>query len=157
VWNKTKKRDASEAESAQSTATEWITAPVEHLRIVSDTDWQAAHERLAAARAIYLRGTSGGRFGRPALGSPSPYLLTNFGQCGLCGHSVARLRPESQPPTSEVLRRFRLPRSCSQRMLELGHVPTADADAILIEVLLDDVLDQTIITDAIDEARQTCR
>jgi hypothetical protein len=31
-------------------------------------------------------------------------------------------------------------------------VPMSDADAIVIEALLDDVLDETMITDAVDEA-----
>jgi hypothetical protein len=153
AWNKTKKRDAlGQQRQHGRPQSEWIIVPAEQLRIVSDTEWQAAHDRLSAARAIYLRGTNRERFGRPALGSPSPYLLTNFGQCGVCGH------PLRVCIRSHVTKRARFygcsgyhdrgRAVCTNR----ADIPMADADDILIEALLDDVLDESMVTEAIDEA-----
>ena len=42
---------------------DWIDVPAPQLRIVAEDDWQAAHARLDARRAVYLRGTKGGRSG----------------------------------------------------------------------------------------------
>jgi len=67
---------------------EWIRVPAPALRIVSDDLWDRAHARMNAARRIYLKGTKGEFFGRPILGNPSKYLLTNFAQCHQCGGSL---------------------------------------------------------------------
>ena len=55
---------------------------------MSDAEWAAAHERLAAMRAVYLRRADGRLWGRPMHGKESPYLLTGFSACGVCGASL---------------------------------------------------------------------
>jgi hypothetical protein len=60
-----------------------VSAPA--LRIVSDEQWAAAHERLGNSRETYLRSTSGRLFGKPSNGIDSKYLLTGLAQCGICG------------------------------------------------------------------------
>jgi hypothetical protein len=85
AWNRTRKRDQWGAHHQTARpASEWMDVPAPHLRIVANELWQAAHTRLAAARALYLAGTKGHVFGRPPLGNPSKYLLTNLALCGCC-------------------------------------------------------------------------
>ena len=55
------------------------------LRIVSEELWQAAHERMAATHAVYLRRTGGKLGGKPASGLESKYLLSGSLRCGECG------------------------------------------------------------------------
>lgn len=66
------------------------------LRIVPDALWAAAHERLAASRAAYLRSTGGKFWGRPCNGTASRYLLMGLAVCAVCGKSFrARSRPRA--------------------------------------------------------------
>jgi Recombinase zinc beta ribbon domain len=119
---------------------------------VSEDVWAAAHARIAAARGIYLKGTKGQAFGRPALGNPSKYLLTNLALCGECGGG---LRVRSRTHGSG--RKFyygcagyheRGTTICTNA----ADVPMADANEIVIEALLDDVLDEDLVNESIDEA-----
>jgi site-specific DNA recombinase len=86
VWNRTKKRDRwGQVRQTAQPESAWVRLPVPELRIVTDEEWTAAHARLSAARSIYLAGTGGRAFGRPALHTPSKYLLTNLASCAKCG------------------------------------------------------------------------
>jgi site-specific DNA recombinase len=85
VWNKTKKRDRwGQHRVTDRTSDEWVRVPAEHLRIVSEELWQAAHARTAAARAAcHLKS------GPPA----SKHLLPGFARCAWCnGGLYARKR-----------------------------------------------------------------
>ena len=153
VWNQTRKRDRwGQHHASNRPSGDWIRVPAPELRIVDDELWQAAHARLEAARAIYLRGTNGQAFGRPVLGNPSPYLLTNLASCACCGGSL-RVRTRDHGRTRAKFygcagyhERGRA--VCSNRR----ELPMADGNAILLEALLDDVLAPDIVNDAIAEA-----
>jgi site-specific DNA recombinase len=89
IWNKTKKRNPwGIQQQRKRPEREWITIAMPELRIISDPEWKAAHDRLNATRAVYLRGTRGELWGRPASTLDSKYLLTGLVKCGLCGGSV---------------------------------------------------------------------
>ena len=153
VWNQTRKRDRwGQHHQVGRPADQWITVPAPQLRIIDEGLWLAAHARLEAARAIYLRGTNGRPFGRPALGNPSPYLLTNIAACGCCGGPL-RVRTRSQGGGRAKFygcagyhERGRA--VCSNRR----ELPMGDGDAIVIEALLDDLLNVSMVTEAIDGA-----
>jgi site-specific DNA recombinase len=66
----------------------WIVREDESLRIVSDAEWAEAHERLAGAKALYLRANDGKLHGRPTNGIDSKYLLTGLLKCSACGGSM---------------------------------------------------------------------
>src|SRR5262249_22698750 len=58
---------------------DWVRVEVPELRIVSEDLWQAAHDRLRAARRFYERTTGG----RPAgVLASAKYLLTGLAACG---------------------------------------------------------------------------
>ena len=89
VWNRRRKRDQwGTKRYSERPEREWIRVPGESLRIVSDELWDAAHARLTASRASYLRGTRGQRWGRPASGIASKYLLTGMVSCSACGGTM---------------------------------------------------------------------
>jgi site-specific DNA recombinase len=89
IYNKTKKRNPwGIQQQRKRPERDWIKIPMPHLQIISETEWKAAHDRLNATRAIYLRGTKGELWGRPTSTLDSKYLLTGLVKCGLCGGSL---------------------------------------------------------------------
>jgi len=89
IWNKTRKRDRwGQTHQTSRPASEWMRIDAPDLRIVTDTLWAAAHARLEATRATYLRTTRGPLWGRPASGLASTYLLTGIARCGACGSGL---------------------------------------------------------------------
>ena len=154
VWAQTAKRDKwGQRRQATRPQAEWIRRPAPALRIVTDDEWAAAHRRLSGARALYLKATGGETFGRPAVANPSKYLLTNLALCGSCGGPLwVRSRKHG------LGRKFYY--GCaSYHNRGVGcqngaDVPMDDANEILIEALLDDVLDESMISEAVDEAFQ---
>ncbi|HYE87247.1 MAG TPA: recombinase zinc beta ribbon domain-containing protein, partial [Vicinamibacterales bacterium] len=156
TWNQSRKRDAwGQQRQVDRPASEWLQQPAPHLRVVSDAEWQAAHARLAAARTVYLRGTEGRRFGRSAVGTASPYLLTSFAECAICGSTMKVLT------RSHGRRRGRF-YGCAgyhdrgRSVCANGRVlPMDDANQIVLEAVLDDLLSADIITAAVDQALQS--
>ena len=64
VWNKTRKRNAwGVTEPKDRPEADWVRVDAPELRIVSDEAWTAAHERLTASRATYLRTNRGTLWG----------------------------------------------------------------------------------------------
>jgi hypothetical protein len=151
TWNKTRKRNRwGLHQQSPRPSSEWLEQTAPNLQMVSDAVWQAAHARLDAVRGVYMKATNGQAFGRPSLGDPSKYLLTNLALCGQCGC-----------PLYVTSRRHGKGRKkfygCSgyheRGICENGRdVPMTDADDIVIEALLDDVLDADLVTDAVNEA-----
>jgi len=89
IWNKTKKRNPwGIQQQRKRPEREWVRIPMPQLQIVSEAEWKAAHNRLDATRASYMRGTKGELWGRPASKLDSKYLLTGLVRCGLCGGSL---------------------------------------------------------------------
>ena len=90
IWARTQKRDAwGRKRRSRRPKDDWIQVDLPELRIVSEELWQAAHDRLRAAREIYLRDTGGKLWGEPANGIESPYLLTGMALCGICHGALA--------------------------------------------------------------------
>ena len=158
IWAQTRKRDKwGRKQQHVRSEHEWIRVPAPTLRIVTETGWQTAHARLTAARALYVRANRGETFGRPAVGSPSRYLLTNVALCGCCGHALtARTRAHGtgRKHFYGCAAYHDRGRTVCQNKAD---VPMPDADDIVLEALLDDVIDPTIVSDAIDEALNLLR
>jgi hypothetical protein len=89
IWNRRRRvmRGGRRAKETRPES-EWVTLDVPGLRIVSDAQWQAAHERLADSRRVYLEATGGAGAVRPLNGVESGYLLTGFVACGACGGTM---------------------------------------------------------------------
>jgi site-specific DNA recombinase len=155
VWNRTRKRDrwGAHRQTARPVA-DRIDVPAPHLRIVPEDVWQAAHARLATVRRLYLAATGGQAFGRPPLGDPSKYLLTGLSRCGRCSGPLKVLSRDH----GQTRQRFY---GCSgyhdrgRTVCENNtYAPMEDVDGLVIEALLDDVLDLSIVRESVDEALQ---
>ena len=153
VWGQTAKRDSwGRKHQRDMPEADWIRKTAPTLQIVTEDEWTAAHARMSAARAIYLKVTGGQTFGRPALGNPSKYLLTNLALCGCCGGSL-KVRSRAHGTGRKQFY------GCSgyhERgrtvCTNAADVPMVDADDIVIEALLDDVLDAQLLEDSVTEA-----
>jgi len=153
TWNRSRKRNAwGQHEQRARPAGDWIEVPAPHLAIVSSEAWANAHARLETVRAIYMKGTNGRLFGRPPLGDPSRYLLTSLALCGCCGCPLKVLSRDHGRTRGHFYGcagyHDRGRTVCTNK----SYVPMADADAVVPEAVLGDVLDADMIKEAIDGA-----
>jgi len=153
AWNRTRKRNQwGQHRQTARAAGEWMMIPAPALRIVTEDVWGAAHARLEAVRGVYLKATNGQRFGRPPLGDPSKYLLTNLALCGCC-RGTLKVRSRAHGTGRKHFYGCAGYHDRGRTVCTNGaDVPMTDADDILIEALLDDVLDQTLLEDSVAEA-----
>jgi site-specific DNA recombinase len=88
VWNRTRKRDRwGQHRAAARPEGDWHRRSAPELRIVTEAQWQAVHERLSGIRAGLLR-ASGGKAGTRVRDVESKYLLAGFARCGTCGGAL---------------------------------------------------------------------
>lgn len=153
VWNQTRNCDRwGQTKRSSRPEDEWVRVQARDLQIVDDAVWDAAHRRIAASRALYLRSTNGRTFGRPAVGSPSKYLLTNFAQCGVCGNPL-RVCTRSHGKTRARFYGCTGYHDRGRTVCANGaDIPMAEADGIVLETLLDELLDASRVSRAIDAA-----
>lgn len=84
VWNQSRKRDQWGQQKQQARPDgEWLRVEAPELRIVSDDLWQAAHAQFASRQTKHS--TKGVR----RRDIESPYLLSGFSRCGVCGGGMA--------------------------------------------------------------------
>jgi site-specific DNA recombinase len=153
TWNQSRKRNrwGQHAQTARP-ASDWIEVAAPHLRIVTDQEWSAAHARLDAARASYMRGTDGRRFGRPPIGSPSKYLLTNLAECGLCGNTMKVLRRQRGRRPGQFYGCAGYHDRGRVVCTNGASIAMEDANQFVVEALLENVLSPALIGEAVDAA-----
>jgi site-specific DNA recombinase len=155
VWNQSKKRDAWGRKCQRPRPkSEWLRLPAPELRIVAEKLWEAAHDRLAATRATYLRTTQGKLWGRPASGIEAKYLLTGLAQCGCCGgtlhvrsRKVGNRRAYYYGCSSYHLRGTTV---CTNNV----NLPKEAADQAVLTALEDDLLRPEVVEGAIRRATE---
>ena len=162
IWNKTKKRNPwGMQQQRKRPEKDWVKLPMPHLRIIAEPDWKAAHDRLNATRAIYLRGTKGELWGRPTSALDSKYLLTGLVKCGQCGGSVY-VKSSSRKGARALFygcmtHHLRGRTACSNNLL----TPMDRANEAVLAVLERDVLHpdvtKTVIRKALDKFRASER
>ena len=162
IWNKTKKRNPwGIQQQRKRPEKDWIQIPMTQLRIISESEWKAAHDRLNATRAIYLRGTKGELWGRPASTLDSKYLLTGMVKCGQCGGSVY-VKSSSRKGTRALFygcmtHHLRGQTACANNLL----TPMDRANEEVLAVLERDVLHpdvtKTVVRKALDKFRASER
>jgi site-specific DNA recombinase len=99
---------------------EWVITEAPALRLVDETLWRAAHERLDRTRQTYLRSTGGTLNGRPEAGIEARHLLTGFVTCGTCGgamHAIKRTSRRGAPKVYFVCNNWRVNGACTNRAL----------------------------------------
>jgi site-specific DNA recombinase len=89
TWNKQQKKNTwGQRENTARPPADWLTVAAPQLRVVSDEEFSAAHRRLAATAATYLRGSTGQALGKPPSGIEARHLLTGLAACGACGGGI---------------------------------------------------------------------
>jgi hypothetical protein len=69
--------------------TDWITVSADHLQMVPEALWHAAHERQKERRAKHNQWRRNPQEGEPdGRGVRKRYLLAGYGRCGTCGGSM---------------------------------------------------------------------
>jgi site-specific DNA recombinase len=94
VWNKSQKTiRGGTAAQRRRPEEEWLRIEAPDLRIVPEDVWLKVHVRLDRARLALPRSLHGGRLiGRPSyLDGDSPYLLTGFTKCSVCGGAIGSI------------------------------------------------------------------
>jgi site-specific DNA recombinase len=88
VWNRTRRIDRGGTRTkVDRPRAEWLTFDAPELRIIDEPLWTAVQARLEEKQATYVRSAGGRLWGRPERSLDSPYLLTGFARCALCGGS----------------------------------------------------------------------
>ena len=149
IWNR---RDRSVRRRPRlRPESEWTVVGVPELRIVSEEAWDAAHARMAASRAIYLKATGGRAYGRPVNRVTSPYLLTGLGACGACGSSMFVNRHGRQGRVTAygcVLHHQRGRAVCGNSLV----VSLADVDQAVLAAVERDVLNVAVLETSLYKA-----
>jgi DNA invertase Pin-like site-specific DNA recombinase len=151
TYNRRRKRDVwGQMRPTNRPTEEHLSSENPELRIVPEALWAAAHERLAASRAGYLRSTGGRFWGRPCSGVASKYLLMGLAVCGVCGKSfTARSRPRAggrwfyYECQSHLARG---PRICSNGWI----MPLKEAEAAVLSTIEHHLLRPEVIAEAIE-------
>jgi site-specific DNA recombinase len=142
VWNQTRKRDTwGQKRYAERPESEWVRVEAPDLQIVAADLWEAAHAQAAERRSKHKGGDRSHRF--------SPYLLSGFARCALCGGGFASQTREHGKHRA----RFygctsyweRGPRICPNRLV--GRMEAIDAE--VLDTLKDDILRPSVIERAI--------
>jgi len=93
LWNKHQKVSrGGTTKRRQRPASQWLRFDAPQLRIVSDELWASVQTRLKHQASAFARIQSGQLLGKPsALDGHSPYLLTGFMTCTICGGAIGGL------------------------------------------------------------------
>jgi site-specific DNA recombinase len=147
VWGKAQKRDGwGKVKFLKQPETTWLRTSAGHLRIVTDAEWDAAHERMGTSRLNYLRTTDGKLWGKPANGVESKYLLTGMAVCGECGGGMlVYSRAHGTGKKRQRVFFYGCPRARVDVCRNDLEVPMTTADAAAVEMMTTDVLSADVI------------
>jgi hypothetical protein len=145
VWNQTRKRNSwGQKQQAGRPESDWLHVEARDLRIVSDELWQAAQAQATERRAKYKGGDRSFR--------TSPYLLSGFARCAVCGGGFAS---HSRTHGKHLARFYgctsyweRGANVCGNRLV--GRMEAIDAE--VLATLKDDILRPTVVERAVSLA-----
>jgi site-specific DNA recombinase len=116
---------------------QWVTATVPELRIVSDELWRAVQQRKAKTRVHYLRSADGKLLSKPESGIVSKVMLGGIARCAECGSTMTLIGRNDRTARYRCLGRHNGGKAfCSNS----GGVPMGILDKAVIGVLLDELL-----------------
>ena len=143
VWNRTKKRDKwgkkiRGKKLPLRPETEWIRTAAPP--IISEAEWYAAHDRLDGVRErLQAVGASVGN--RRSRDVESPYLLSGFGRCAVCGGSLGVLSGGRARHHVYGCARGYKTGLCANRL----RLPIDRVDDAVLNAVIDQVLTETVI------------
>jgi site-specific DNA recombinase len=153
LHGRTQKRDAwGQKRTQRRPESEWLRVEMPDLRIVSDEQWHAAHDRLRGSRETYLRSTADQVWGKPSNGVDSKYLLAGMAVCASCGGALtARSRSHGRHRefSYQCLTNVQRGRTvCNNDLV----VPLKDTEAAVLATVEQDVLRPEVVNAALKEA-----
>jgi DNA invertase Pin-like site-specific DNA recombinase len=143
VWDRSKKRDTwGQHKQTRRPEAEWLRVSAPALRIVTETEWTAAHHRLGEARACYLRHNDGKVWGHPARGVESKYLLVGLATCGVCGGGLSVRTSANGKQRARYYVCTANYHGLAEKCPNARNWPMDDLDALVLEALGDQVLSE---------------
>jgi site-specific DNA recombinase len=144
VWNQSRKRDKwGQSRRAERPQTDWLHIPAPSLRIVPNELWSAAQAQFTKRQQRFAAAQP------RRLDIDSPYLLSGFARCGVCGGGLAahsrqhgRERVHFYGCTSFWKRGAKV---CGNNMV--GRMAILDAE--VLATLQDDILRPSVVEQAI--------
>jgi site-specific DNA recombinase len=128
---------------------QWVTAPVPHLRIVSDALWDKVQRRKEQTKQHYLRAPDGKLMAKPESGLVAAKVLNGIARCGVCGSSMVHMG-SGQKNRYYCLQRNRLgPAGCSNR----HGAPMRELDEAVLDELYHTLVDKPEVVAELCEAR----
>ena len=142
VYNQTEKRDAwGQKKLRRRPQSEWI--PVAAPRIISDEEWRLAH-RFDGERKR-LQAVGGANVNRHSRDAESPYLLSGFSRCEVCGSALGVLSGGRDRRRVYGCTRAHKTALCANRVrVDMGRADTAVMNAIVDQVLNETVVDAVV-------------
>jgi len=114
---------------------EWVTAQVPALRIISDDLWTAVQQRKEKTRRHYVRAANGQLLSKPEAGTIAKYMLSGIARCGTCGSTMSMIGSHRRRYFC-LGRAQRGPSFCSNA----GGIPMDLLDRAVLDCLLDELL-----------------
>jgi site-specific DNA recombinase len=153
TWNRTRRIDRGGTRTkVDRPPSEWLTFAAPELRIIDEPLWTAVQARLEEKQATYVRSAGGRLWGRPERSLDSPYLLTGFARCAVCGGSFFVRRRTSRGHERTyygcMYRHQRGPNACANSLT----VAMDDANAAFLTTLREDVLSARVVRRTIARA-----
>ena len=131
---------------------EWITVECPELRIVPEDWWERVQAQLKAPGDLYVR-KEGKLQGRPgALDRESPYLLSGFATCAVCGGSVSGVKRGRHVYYVCTTNFKQGTAACPNKLA----VPAAQFETALIQAL-SDALDPAVVRELVSETQRAAR
>ena len=156
VWNRSRKRDDwGQVDQRRRPKDEWVSVPVENLRIISDDLWARVRSRRADTEGRMLRFGSGRISGWPPIGEVRN-LLAGLATCGVCGGGlVVETSSRKRGRVKEyVCHRRRKNGSCSNKLRVAVETMNEEVlDAIEEHALTPEAVEQVVQLTERDDAR----
>lgn len=138
VWGRTTKEDKGGRAGILVRQAPRVVVEVPHLAIVPPDLWETVQERLKAERDLYWRGAKGHLLGKPLSGRAGKYLLTQLGQCAICGASMCVVRNAKTNYSYYGCLRHHVQggKGCPNRLLQRME----DVDNAVLRILAEEIL-----------------
>jgi site-specific DNA recombinase len=146
VWNRSRKRDDWGVKKAsRKNVAEWVRIEAPEVQIVDEALWQRVQRRIVENGEVYARGAGGKLIARPSRSDwDSPYLLSGFVRCGVCGGPVIVSTQRSGAAKKTFLRCAKRwkggPTVCSNKMTVRAELLDRAVFAALTEALKEEAV-----------------
>ncbi|MGH9241187.1 MAG: recombinase family protein, partial [Vicinamibacterales bacterium] len=143
IYNRTEKRDVwGQNRLRRPPQSEWIRVAAPP--IISEAEWRAAHDRIEGVRAR-LQAVGAAIGNRRPRDSESPYLLSGFARCEVCGSALGVLSGGRDRSRVYGCTRAHKTGLCPNRLrVNMNRVDSAVLNAVVDQVLTETVVEAIV-------------